>query len=80
MECKYKERSHYGVCMDILVCMAATRSSTYSILLQYPTLNALLYYGIVFNAIGMEPLHFLAAQFLTWLQLGLGILYASTLD
>jgi hypothetical protein len=33
--------THYGVVMDIVACMDTTISSTSSILLQYPTPNAL---------------------------------------
>ena len=31
------KQTHYGVDMDILVCMVATKSSTYFVLLQYTT-------------------------------------------
>jgi hypothetical protein len=66
MKCKYKERgTHYGVAMDIVANMAATRSSTSYVLLQYPTPNALLNYGTINNTIRMEPLPFLATQYLT---------------
>jgi hypothetical protein len=47
-----------------------------------PLLDALLNYGTINNTIRMEPLPFLVAQYLTWLDshlgLGLGFLHAST--
>jgi len=74
--------THYGVGMDIVAYMDVTRSSTFSILLQYPIPNAMLYYRIILNIIRMGPLPFLMVQYLTWPHsfLGLGFLHASNCD
>jgi hypothetical protein len=62
MKCKYKERgTHYGVSMDIVANMVATRSSTSSILLQYPTPKCSTQLWNNNNTIRMEPLPFLVA-------------------
>jgi len=66
MKCEYKERgTHYGDVMDTMANMATIRSTSSSDLPQYPTLNNLLSYRTILNTIRMEPLHFLAAQYLT---------------
>lgn len=44
-----------GVAMDIVAHMVATKSSTSSVLLHYPILNALLSYGTILNTIRMKP-------------------------
>jgi len=66
MKCKYKEMgTHYGVAMDIVVSMAATRSSTSFAFLQNPTPKYSTQLWNNNNTIKVEPLQFLVAQYLT---------------
>jgi hypothetical protein len=66
--------------MDIVANRVATKSFASSILLQYPTLNALFSDGTMLNTIRLEPLSFLVIGYLTYSNshLGLGFLHSST--
>jgi hypothetical protein len=83
MKCKYKERgTHYGVSMDIVANMVATRSSTSSILLQYPTpkCSTQLWNNKQYNKNGTPsfPSGPIFNRPDSHLGLGLGFLHAST--
>jgi hypothetical protein len=73
---------HYRVPVDTVACMVTMGFFASFVLLQYHILNALLYYGTILNTTRMEPLSFLVAQYLTWLDnsLVLGFFRASILD